>query len=181
MLISTGLVYASGMRYLLLILCLLFALPSLARDIYKWTSDEGIVIYSDTSQAGAEKVRISTGQGAQSDNPAQAKDSKATADEGQYQTFEVAQPENDDTIRNDEGTVTVGLSLSPALLPGHKIHIYLDGDKIPGEVNATQFTLNKLNRGTHSLQVKVVDAENNPQISTSLVNFHLRKTSSITP
>lgn len=181
MLISTGLDYASDMRYLLFFLSLLFALPGLARDIYKWTSDEGVVIYSDTFQAGAEKVSVSTGKGAQSDNPKQAADPKAAADTDQYQTFEVVQPENEATIRNDEGMVIVGLGLSPALLPGHKIHIYLDGDKIPGEVNATQFTLNKLNRGTHSLQVKIVDADNNPQISTALVNFHLRKASGITP
>ena len=46
---------------------------------------------------------------------------------------------------------------------------------------STQFSLNELNRGTHRLQVSVVDAQGSTLISSSTTTFHLRKASIIKP
>jgi hypothetical protein len=48
-------------------------------------------------------------------------------------------------------------------------------------MQGTQFSLSNLNRGTHSLQTKVVDAAGNVLISSNLVNFHLRQAGISTP
>jgi len=166
------------MRSFIFFFCLIIALPGLAREVYKWTAEDGVPIYSDTYRPGAQKLSVSTGKAqrslqAQTTEP--TTETEGTANTGDYQTFEIAQPNDDETIRSDEGVVNVGLSLSPMLSPGHVIQVYLDGSKLSADLSTTQFSLNELNRGTHSLQAKVVDAESNPLISTAVVNFHLRQ------
>ena len=61
------------------------------------------------------------------------------------------------------------------------IQIFVDGNKLKGDLTTTQFTLNDLNRGTHSLQVKIVDAQGNTRSTAPSINFHLRKASIIKP
>lgn len=173
------------MRILIFLFVLPLALPCNAKDIYKSTADDGIVIYSDTYKEGAERIRL---QGGMPGRPVKAETATTKTSETSdsatavgYESFEIAQPENEETIRSNEGTVTVGLNLKPALSSGHLIQIYLNGTKLASDLTSTQFTLNELNRGTHSLQAKVVDAEGKLQISTQVINFHLRKASIIKP
>lgn len=170
------------MRSFIFFFCLIIVLPCVARDVYKWTSKNGETIYSDIYQPGAEQVSVTVDKPreVQGEQPS-AESAQTTASTGAYQTFEIAQPTNDETIRNDEGAVEVGLSLSPTLVPGHVIHVYVDGNKLKADLTTTQFSLNELNRGTHSLQAKVVDAEGKPQIVTPTVSFHLRQAAAANP
>ncbi len=166
------------MRIWLFLLLISTLVPCGARDVYRSVSEDGIVIYSDTYLPGSERVSVSDHGGAvkKQDKPVENPESSVTADSNsQYQSFSIAQPENDETIRSNEGIVSVGLSLSPTLDEGHVIHVYVDGSKLETDITTTQFSLNALNRGTHSLQAKIVDAEGAVLISTAPVNFHLRK------
>ena len=162
------------MRKAVLLLCFVASLPLFARDVYKMTNEEGVVIYSDTYIEGAERIRL-TGSTTSASYP----DTESQA--GEYTSLEIVQPENDATIRNNEGTVAVGLSLSPTLAEGHSIKIFVDGTELKNAMRGTQFSLNKLNRGTHSLLTKVVDAYGNVLINSNLVNFHLRQAGISTP
>ncbi len=166
------------MRTWIFFLILITALPCVARDVYKWTSEDGVVIYSDTYQTGAEKVSISTGKVHRNGSKAVAEsnnDVQPVTVSSDYQSFEIAQPEDNETLRSEQGVVNVGLSLSPMLNAGHVIHVYLDGTKLNKDLTTTQFSLSELNLGTHSLQAKVVDAEGKPQITSQSISFHLRK------
>lgn len=173
------------MRSTAFLLFLLISLPLLAKDVYRMTTPEGEVIFSDTYQPGAEQIHINTGSEVPTPTDAgqagAAGDQTGSAEAGGYQTFEIVQPENDATIRSNEGVVAVSLMLSPSLAEGDAIQIFVDGTKLKGELTSTQFTLNDLNRGTHSLEVKIVDAKGNTLKSASSVNFHLRKASIIKP
>ena len=170
------------MRSTAFLLFLLISLPLLAKDVYRSTTPDGEVIYSDTYQPGAEQIHINTGSEAPTPtNAGAAGDQTASPEAGGYQTFEIVQPENDATIRSNEGVVAVSLMLSPGLAEGDAIQIFVDGNKLKGELTSTQFTLNDLNRGTHSLEVKVVDAKGNTLKSAPSINFHLRKASIINP
>jgi FlaG/FlaF family flagellin (archaellin) len=160
------------------------SLPLCAREVYKWTNAEGVVIYSDTYQEGAERIRVTGSKlpsppaaGSQEQGDAQANTQDGTG----YERFEIVQPENDATVRSNEGKVSVKLALTPTLAEGHSVKISIDGKELPGDVRSTQFTLNNLNRGTHSLATRVVDADGNVVISSNSVSFHLRQDSILTP
>jgi hypothetical protein len=164
------------MRNLIFFLSVIIALPGVAGEVYKWISKEGQTIYSDISQPGAEKVSVPPGKPRRSETEAsQGESAQAMDSSSAYQTFEIAQPLPDETIPHAEGEVDVGLSLSPMLVPGHLIHVYLNGTRLQNELTVTQFRINELNQGTHTLQAKVVDAQGKPQIATPTVSFHLRQ------
>jgi hypothetical protein len=169
------------MRNFILFLIFFASLPVCARDVYKSTNTEGEVIYSDTYIDGAERIRVPDEKSPSSTDSGTAGEDAAgrTAALGEsgYTSFEIVQPENGATIRNNEGTVTVGLDLSPSLSEGHAIKILVDGSELEGEIRATQFSLNNLNRGTHSLVTRIVDADGNDVISSNSITFHLRKAS----
>jgi hypothetical protein len=174
------------MRIYVLFLVLFASLPLFAKDVYKWTNEEGVVIYSDTYRDGAELIRVPGGKSSfrtpsdTADQPESSGEGSLTGDTG-YTSLEIVQPENDATIRNNEGTVAVGLVITPALAEGHSIKIVVDGAELEGEMRGSQFSLNNLNRGTHSLVTRIVDADGNVLISSSSINFHLRKASILTP
>ncbi len=174
------------MRNIVLFLILFISLPLFAKDAYKWTNADGVVIYSDTYQEGAERIRVRdsksasskpSSEGGQTQSAGQAADAGAVS----YESLEIVQPENDATVRSNEGTIAVGLALSPGLAEGHSIKVLVDGSEMPGEVKGTQFSLSNLNRGTHSLETRVVDADGNVMITSNRINFHLRQASINTP
>ena len=170
------------MRKFIPLLIIFMALPAFARDVYKWTNEEGVVIYSDIPQEGAERIRVNTGRQvpASRSGAEQGEAQSGSGDEAEaitYESLEIIQPADDATIRSNEGMVAVGLSLSPALGQGHEVKIIVDGTELEGGMKGTQFTLNNLNRGTHSLQTRVVDAQGNELITSNSISFHLRQTS----
>jgi hypothetical protein len=167
------------MRKFIPLLILFMSLPAFARDVYKWTNEEGVVIYSDTYQEGAERVRVSDDKTRASRAANQGGDAQSDAEAGPttYESLEIVQPADDATIRSNEGAVAVGISISPALGQGHEVKIIVDGTELEGSMKGTQFTINNLNRGTHSLETQVVDADGNVLISSNRVSFHLRQAS----
>ena len=173
------------MRKFVPLLILFLSLPAFARDVYKWTNEEGVVIYSDTYQEGAERVRVSdtkssAPRGGGNTDAAQT-EAAGEAGPASYESLEIVQPADDATIRSNEGNLAVGISVSPALGPDHAVKIIVDGTPLEGTLKGTQFSLSNLNRGTHSLETQIVDAQGNVLISSNRVSFHLRQNSIIKP
>jgi len=85
----------------------------------------------------------------------------------------ITSPAEDEAIRSNPGTVDVAVDLEPALFKGHKVRIYLDGTAAPEELAATTITLQNVDRGTHTLQASVVDAQGREQIRSPAITFHM--------
>ncbi|RDH80981.1 MAG: hypothetical protein DIZ78_18165 [endosymbiont of Escarpia spicata] len=172
------------MRILIPVLLAVLTLPVAAKDVYKWTSPDGVIYYSDQFREGAEKVWIpgqSTARSKAGETSEPSEETNLPGESG-YAVFEIAEPENDATIRNNEGTVGVGLSLSPVLISGDAIQVFVDGNRIEGDIGgATQFTLNDLSLGTHTLEARILDDTGKLLTSTPTINFHLRKAPVTTP
>ncbi len=162
------------MREVAVILLLSLAFPA-AAGVYKSMGPDGGVQYSDRPLAGSEPVQIDV-----RDEPG---DSEATgpeterpgADSGPYEAFEVVVPEPNATIRNNEGEVQIGLLIDPALMPEHRLHLELDGQRVPGGAAGAQVMLRGLSFGSHRLRALVVDQLDEVVAATPLVDFHLRK------
>jgi hypothetical protein len=162
------------MRTAVLLLSLLIALPLFARDVYKYISEDGEVIYSERYHPEAERIKVTDKK--KSTAPAEEQsDEEALAAAGEYATFSIVQPSDDETIRNEEGTVPVGISLSPNLAEGHVIHLYVDGNKLDSDIKQTQLILQQLSRGTHSLQARIVNSEGISLKESNSITFHLRQ------
>jgi hypothetical protein len=163
------------MRNLVIIISVFMALPLFARDVYKYIAEDGEVIYSERYHPEAERIRVTDPKkGVAVPSPDELND-KVRAEAGEYDTFAIVQPGDNETVRNEEGMVNVGISLSPNLAENHIIHLYVDGTKLDSDIKQTQLSLQKLSRGTHSLQAKIVNSEGQSIKESKRVTFQLRQ------
>jgi hypothetical protein len=168
------------MRSLFIILSWIFS-ASVTAGFYKWVDEDGAVHYSDRPVPHAQQVRISTG-GSKKAVPATAADAAEEESEGSlsgeiagYRQFDIVVPAENESIRNNDGRVNIGLLLEPGLQEGHKIALKMDGNLLDGRFETTQLALQKLARGSHRLQAVIFDAEGQLLTQSRAVNFHLRR------
>lgn len=96
-----------------------------------------------------------------------------------YASLDIVSPEDDAGLRDNAGTVSVAAAVEPDLAPGHTLQVYLDGElRQTSPVPTTQ--LLNVDRGTHTLELRIVDASGNTLISSPPSVFHLQRRSVLT-
>lgn len=74
-----------------------------------------------------------------------------------YQQFSIQQPKPQGVVRNNSGEVPVRFHLQPALQPGHRIQLVLDGLPVMPTVTDTSAMLSRVERGRHALTAQILD------------------------
>ncbi len=167
------------MRLIIMMFLALSAYPLVA-GIYKSVDADGNVHYSDQPSAESKEIKLRKPtlytppplpvQQTTSESSESGTEESAS---NLYQRIAIVSPENEETIRSNEGQLTVSIELVPGLQQNHKIRIYLDGNQAVGELATTQATLNQVDRGTHTLAVSVVDDKGNELKRSENITFHL--------
>ena len=147
-------------RIPLVLVSLLAVLPLLvaADPLYKWVDDQGNVHYSDKPHPGAQKLvlpKANTYTAPDVVMPAPVTDGndKSQANGHQpYSQIAVSSPKDQDTVWNTT-TVSVSVSLTPALQPGDTLTISVDGKS--QVASGTSATFTALERGEHAVTVTV--------------------------
>jgi hypothetical protein len=152
-------------------------------DIFKWTDSQGNVHFSDTPRQGAVRVDLPENQSfsapkTQPPSEEVSQPEKAGKQTGQvYTMVSIEQPQNEETIRNNQGSLAVSVKVTPNLMKGDKVQLILDGTPIGEPQPALQFGLNGINRGSHTIAVQIVDKKGNVIItSDSITVFMFRPT-----
>jgi len=170
----------------LIILSLPFA--SVAQ-MYKSVGPDGTVTYSDQAQKNEKPLTLSPISTIHTDKkntasssiaekePLKEKDQKP---EVRYSTFKITSPTNNSTIRENSGSVSVRLEITPKLSVnlGHTVSINLDG-KLLIKGQSIQTTLNNLDRGTHTVLAHIHNKQGKIIRSTSAVSFQLQRFSKL--
>jgi hypothetical protein len=161
---------------------------STTAQVYRWVDDSGQVHFGDRPPAdGAEQVRLppsstyaprqlpSTLGEEKQDEPGEAAETVA------YTTVKIVRPADDGTIRDNTGRVELEVTLEPPLQEGHRLAVLVDGRSVFDQLTTTSVALTNVDRGTHNIQVKVLDADGSQLISSKPVTFHLHRASVLTP
>ncbi|MEW5757615.1 MAG: DUF4124 domain-containing protein [Pseudomonadota bacterium] len=168
---------------ILLILCLVCLASATAfGDTYKWIDKNGNTVFGDTPPADAQGLeRIGTPR-LQNTLPAAKPLTTATPRAEQprmpevsdYRRLVITSPAQDEAVRSNSGDLTVSTQVEPALdvTSGHRMRVYLDGQEMTA-VEASSVTLSNVERGTHSVRVEIIDANNTPLKSSETHTFHL--------
>lgn len=160
---------------------ILMLLPTLSfSDIYTWTDSQGVVHFSDEPKEGASLLILPDISSVTSptagivpndqsiNNPPQEKKQEPFV----YQSIEIIQPANEETIRNPQGAITVMLKILPVFNPQDKVQLYYDGQKIGEPQSSLVFNLQGLNRGTHTLSAAILDKNSHQlMLSSSITIF----------
>lgn len=161
----------------IVIVSLLLSL-SVHAQIYKWTDSQGNVHFSDKPHKGAEKIELPE---VQTFSPPAIPESKALADEVQedagdfYKTVQIAQPESEATIRNNQGLVSVLVDLQPNLRVGDSLQLIYDGNPLGKPQTSAAFTLNNVYRGAHTVAVQVLDSNGKLITQSDQVTFYMHR------
>lgn len=162
-----------------LLLSALIALNSPAQaDIYKSVNDEGVIEYSDQPRDGAEKIKVKNPQSITlpkgSDVFAPQNTDTDSNSEATYQSVTITQPANDSAFNSGNGLVSVSSETTPALQAGHSLQLVMDGTPYNSNQSGS-FGLSNVDRGTHQLQVNVIDGTGNTIISSDITTFTLHR------
>lgn len=159
---------------LLISAILVLAAPALAQQsVWKWRDADGVVHYSDQPVPGAERVQLSTRDSTPAPAAAQAPTSSGPASAPAYKNLEIWKPFPEATVKGAQ--VSVGIRVEPGLVPGHSLWLYLDGRRVDsGTPNATEYELEELAGGKHSVTALIADAKGQNVLTSQPVTFSIQ-------
>lgn len=165
------------MRQCLALLLLVFALPA-AAQIYKYTDASGNTAYSNQPPNGtkAETVELPPLNSVETVVPA-APPLPATQTQSQtrnpqsaaaYQVLALKDLPQEEALRANNGSFTVGVAIEPRLQPGHLLQLIVDGAPYGQPTNIPRLQVMELDRGEHSFSVQVLENQRSIQQSETV-------------
>jgi hypothetical protein len=162
----------------------MFAVPAMAK-LYKCEDADGSIIYTDEPCAEGKELKLPP---LQTYTP--AKLPPAFPDTGRddkkelgYTSLVINKPEDDSVVRDNTGTVNISYTLTPALdkTRGHRFSVALDGKQLKTKGTTSEVQLSDIDRGTHTIQIHVVDEQDKVLISSKPTTFHMKRYSILHP
>ncbi|VAW88107.1 hypothetical protein MNBD_GAMMA16-1247 [hydrothermal vent metagenome] len=176
------------MKILLITGLIILSLPfSSFAQMYKSVGPDGTVTYSDQAPKNAKPLKLMPISTIHTDKKHTASTSiaekpkaKEKKPEVRYSTFRITSPSNNSAIRENSGSVSVQLEITPKLNTalGHAVSINLDG-KLFIKGQFAQATLNNLDRGAHTVSAHIHNKQGKIIRSTSTVSFQLQRFSKL--
>jgi uncharacterized protein DUF4124 len=165
------------------LLCMIFTSTSVMAQMYKWVDAEGNISYSDQPPyKGAEKLDVPE---LTTIAPTRIPEKKETPDKDKeeeeavksYSFLKITSPENNATILDDAGTLSIGIAIKPALssTDGHYLSVSLDGKIVQDKLAGTTASLTNIDRGTHNISVSVKNKAGKVMRQSKPITVHLRR------
>lgn len=166
--------------YLSTLIFLTFSISIFAgTKVYHWVDEEGHSHFSDTPTPETEEVILNQ----QNILPI---NKTAEHEASIYDTFQeqekvikyqatITSPEDDSSMRSNDGTINVHVSTTPEKKNTHKLQLFLDGIALGDpQISPTIRALN-IDRGTHQVQVHLLDENGNELAKTQVITVHLQR------
>ena len=167
------------MRKWLILLSALSATTASSAPAWTWVDANGTVHFSDRPVPGARQVELSGAQGFGAQSPgraARAADAAGTPG-APYQAIEIVSPADQETLWNIGTQLPVQVRFQPALQVSHRYDLVLDGQRRNVNTANTRVTLSDVFRGTHTLEVVVLDSAGTELMRSPSRTFHVQQTS----
>jgi len=170
---------------LALLPCLLISL-SVHSEMYKWEDKDGNTHYSDIQpfKNASEHISpdINTTPAVNIPEPQITEESSSTKDTV-YKIFKVASPEDNATIRDNQGNFSIGLEIQPALntSQGHYISVLLDNKITHKKITNLSAQFSNIDRGTHQISAIIKNKRGKSMLSSKSVSIHLHRHSILNP
>ena len=163
----------------LIIPSLLFAINADA-GLYKGMDAEGNVVYSDKPFSNAKEITppaLTVMDAPKIEPKAVAEEVEEESADTVYTKFSMLSPTNNQSIWNDDPGLVVQLQTTPALNTsiGHTIWLLLDGKPLIKNSESLSLSVNRIDRGTHSVQAQIRDKEDKVITLSNAVIIHVKR------
>lgn len=149
--------------------------------IYHWVDEDGKIHFSDTAVPGTEEIQVKknnllpTTENEKADSIA-SKLSLNEDDEAKViYTATITTPEDDKPLRNNEGVIDIHVATEPEKENNQKLQLYLDGKKLGSPQISSSIRALNIDRGTHQVQVELLDEDGKVLAKTQIVTVHLQR------
>ncbi len=164
---------------LLVLMTLTTASAEPSKNIYVYKDENGVLVFSDTPRKGAEKLKLNT--------PALNMPSTDTSifnePDNELEkikfSISVTSPYQEETIRDNTGSVHVSGLIKPRFLQGHQVQLFLDGKAYDKPQTSTIFAMRNVDRGEHNVTLKLLDSQGEILATSKPVTFFLHRRSAI--
>jgi len=162
---------------LLYLMISFFSVELLHAEIYVWTDENGNKVFGDEPKKSdqAKPVELEPLTVLQFPKGTGNVVDSTPSTTNPYTAFAIISPTEDETIRDNAGSLSVSLSIEPSLVEGHKIQLYIDGSPYQSAQASLSFNLANLDRGTHSVSASVIDESGKNLTQTQSISFHLHR------
>ena len=176
--------------FLLAVVC---ATPAYSAEIYKTVDKDGNVVFTDVPTGDrSESVELqktseytpvvqdqtSSASGLKRRRSLDDDEYEEETVEITYSSLSITSPEDDAYFRNNAGNVTVAIQSSPELASTHQYELWMDGKKVKRSAQSA-ITLPNIDRGTHTLAVRIVGEQGEVLMESDPSTFHLGRVSAI--
>lgn len=148
------------------------------KKIYAWKDKNGVLVFSDTPKSGAKEVKLTT-----QNLTMPAVDTRILDDQNLPKVINykiaIASPADEATVRENTGSVYVSSRITPRFENGFTVQLFFDGSPYEEPSNTSTFALRNVNRGEHTLQVKLFDSQGNIIANSPTSTFFMHRASSL--
>jgi len=148
-----------------------------AADIYKSTTEDGAVEYSDQPQEKLESLQLVPLTTIKSPPPSRSQQSTVETPPSAAvpaAAIVLQSPKDDEGVRSNNGELFIIVSVTPAGLDKQQhIELVLDGQRLSQHYQQTEIHLQEIERGSHTLQALLVKKDGAVVSSSGAIRFHL--------
>jgi hypothetical protein len=153
------------------------------KTVYYWTDAQGVTHFSDTPVAGqisSKQIEI-INPPTNNPNPISPSDTDNSAQPTSSITYNlsITSPQSEQTIRNNEGRISVQNTLSPVIDETAKLVLYVDGDSVACNLANLSCETNNTSRGTHQLHTELIAQNGKILASSENITVYLMRVTAI--
>jgi len=150
--------------------------------IYHWVDENGKSHYSDTAALGTQEIQVVNKNIITSDNLQPGTTPKNTAavtpEPAIIYQVDIISPEDDHPLRSNDGSIDIQVKTTPEKEPTQKLQLFLDGKALGSPQISSTLRAENIDRGTHQVQVQLLDKSGKVLARTQVVTIHLQRVSS---
>lgn len=164
---------------------LLIGLPLFAGPIYSYTDENGQRIFTDippTQQQPATPLKLKPINSLPAipvkpvNKPNNTASEQKTERPPIYNQLQITSPTHDSTFLANDRSFSITVSSNPPLLPEHAYQLWLDGTAFGDSSQSTTWQVTDIDRGTHNLEVHILNTAGESIAQSDSIVIHLRQT-----
>jgi len=152
--------------------------------IYHWVDEQGKSHFSDTASPGTEEISVNNQnllfnsktaeKETKPENELAMQTSQEIDADVKYQA-NITSPLDDTALRSNEGTINIQVATIPEKKNNHKLQLFLDGKALGDAQVSPTISAQNIDRGTHQVQVHLLDENGKLLAKTQVVTIHLQR------